>query len=253
MSNEDKGWISLYRSLGDSSLWLKEKFTRGQAWVDLLMLANHKDGWFMVRDNRVDVKRGQIGRSILSLADRWKWSQGKVKRFLKMLENDDQIREQNSNVTTLITLINYDTYQKTESRTESRRRADGEQTETNNNENNANNKNSVVFSLPDWIDKSLWDSYVSMRIKISKPITSQIGAEGLFKSLKKLVDDGFDQKDCFQAALSGSWQNFYEPKVEKVVVDTTNGQAFCGQCVSYADKCSYKAYGQNACKDFKRA
>ncbi|CAN8141011.1 hypothetical protein THIOSC13_420001 [uncultured Thiomicrorhabdus sp.] len=37
---------------------------------------------------------------------------------------------QNNNVTTLITILNYEEYNQTESKTESRRRTDGEQTET---------------------------------------------------------------------------------------------------------------------------
>ena len=38
-----KGFISLHRELQDHWLWHSEKFTKAQAWVDLLMLANHKE------------------------------------------------------------------------------------------------------------------------------------------------------------------------------------------------------------------
>lgn len=39
-----RGYVKLWRRLKDSDLWLSEKFTRGQAWADLVMLANHKPG-----------------------------------------------------------------------------------------------------------------------------------------------------------------------------------------------------------------
>jgi len=77
---------------------------------------------------------GQVSISIKGLADRWKWSQGKVKRFLDNLKNGEQIEYQTTNVTTIITILNYDQYQgdgeQTELQTESKRRANGEQTES---------------------------------------------------------------------------------------------------------------------------
>ena len=106
-----EGWIKLHRKLIDNRLWLSEPFTRGQAWVDMLLLANHQDSFFRIRGVRVDVKRGQIGYSIPKLAERWKWSKGKVKRFLGELETDSQIDPQKNNVTSVITIVNYNTMQ----------------------------------------------------------------------------------------------------------------------------------------------
>ena len=84
----------------------EEKFTRGQAWVDLFMLANHRDGHIRKRGIKVPVPRGTCGWSILALADRWQWSRGKVQRFLDELEREQQIVQQKSRLTTLIKIIN---------------------------------------------------------------------------------------------------------------------------------------------------
>ncbi len=101
-----------------------------------LSLANHKTGYFRKRGRKIFVQRGQVGRSIKGLADRWQWSQGKVKRFLRELEDEGQTESKSDNLTTLISIVNYDRYQiggeQTEHQTESRRRADGDQTETYN-------------------------------------------------------------------------------------------------------------------------
>ena len=105
-------YASINRKLIESDLWLSEKFTRGQAWVDLVLLANYKPGYFRVRGIRVDVDRGQVGRSELALSERWGWSRGKVKRFLTELENDHRIVQQKTRVTTLIYIVNYEKYQK---------------------------------------------------------------------------------------------------------------------------------------------
>lgn len=95
----------------DNPLWLVEPFTRAQAWVDLIMLANHKDGFIRVRGVRVDVPRGYVGWSEVALSSRWKWSRGKVRRFLKELENDSQIVQQKTNVSSLFAISNYEEYQ----------------------------------------------------------------------------------------------------------------------------------------------
>jgi len=36
-----EGWIRLYRKMQDNPLWTSEPFTRGQAWIDLLMIAGY--------------------------------------------------------------------------------------------------------------------------------------------------------------------------------------------------------------------
>jgi len=140
------GWIALHRGLLDSELWTSEPFTRGQAWVDLIMLANHKEGFFRKRGVRVDVKRGQVGHSKLALGDRWSWSRGKVSRYLNELEKYGNIVQQKSKLTTLITIAKYEHYQgrqdiKQDNRRTSNRTTDGHQTDINNNDNNDNNEN----------------------------------------------------------------------------------------------------------------
>lgn len=105
------GWIKLHRKLTENPLYFSEPFSRSMAWIDMLLIANHSDNYFFKRGIRIDVKVGQIGYDLDSLAKRWKWSRGKVERFLNMLENDKQIVRQKTNVTTLISIVNYKEYQ----------------------------------------------------------------------------------------------------------------------------------------------
>lgn len=105
------GWIKLHRKITENPLYFSEPFNRSMAWIDLLLLANHSENYFFKRGIRVDVKVGQIGYDLDSLAKRWKWSRGKVERFILMLENDNQIVRQKTNVTTLISIVNYKEYQ----------------------------------------------------------------------------------------------------------------------------------------------
>lgn len=131
------GWVKLHRCLQENPLWLAEPFTRGQAWVDMLLLANHKPGFFYVRGVQVNLDRGQLGHSEKTLAGRWKWSRGKVRRFLRALEVEQQIALQKNNVTTLITIKNYDLYQSGDTATGA---TDRQQTDINKNVNNDKKK-----------------------------------------------------------------------------------------------------------------
>lgn len=107
-----KGWVRLHRCLEDNGLWFSEPFTRAQAWIDLFLYANHKDGTVLIRGNVVTIKRGQIGWSELTMCKRWKWSRNKVRRFLKQLEAEQQIVQQKDRyITTIITILNYERFQ----------------------------------------------------------------------------------------------------------------------------------------------
>ena len=128
-----QGWIKLYRKLSQSDFWLSEKFSRPQAWIDLLLLANHAPGYIRKRGIKIIIKRGEIGYSERELAKRWHWSRGKVRRYLCELksdskieiktvpqtvpQNDPQTVPQNKNVTTVIHVIKYKLYQTNEPQT----------------------------------------------------------------------------------------------------------------------------------------
>ena len=105
------GWIKLYRKLSDHPDYFGEAFTRMHAWVDLLLMANYRDGFIRVRGIKVPVSRGQVATSSLSLSKRWMWSRGKVQRYLNELESSGQISQQTNNVITLISISKYDSYQ----------------------------------------------------------------------------------------------------------------------------------------------
>lgn len=127
------GWIKIHRNITENPMYFSEPFTRMQAWIDLLLVANYRDSVIYVRGNKVDVKRGQIAKSQDFFATRWKWSRGKVIRFLDELQKCGQIVQQKSNVITLISVVNYEYYQQdgttdepqTDSRQYNKRTTDG--------------------------------------------------------------------------------------------------------------------------------
>lgn len=149
-----EGWIKLHRKLSEDPQWLKEPFTRGQAWVDLLMLANHDKGYIRVRGNRLDVLRGQVGWSEQALSRRWQWSRSRVRKFLSELEKlEHQIEQQKNNISSIITIVNYESYQTKNSRKDSRETAERPQKDTNKNDKNEKN----IITPPFFED--FWKAY----------------------------------------------------------------------------------------------
>ena len=85
------GWIRVDRELFERQMWLEEPFTKGQAWLDLIGLANYRDGKTIYKNRFIACKRGTVNRSIAFLARRWHWSWEKTRNFLDLLESDEMI------------------------------------------------------------------------------------------------------------------------------------------------------------------
>jgi len=123
-------------------LWTADKFTKGQALIDLYRLAQFNAGFVIKRGIIINLKPGQVGWSMESLRKRWKWSIGKVRRFLNYLEKAGHIELQKTNVSTKITLlhrINNDTANK-----HANSKQTISQTETKRYPNNIGNKDNTI-------------------------------------------------------------------------------------------------------------
>lgn len=95
----------------ENPYYLTEQFSKIMAWIDLLLLATHKDRTIIIKGRVIELKRGQLAYSIKSLSKRWKWSYDKANRYANELEISKQISVQKNNVTTIISITNYDDYQ----------------------------------------------------------------------------------------------------------------------------------------------
>ena len=139
----------------DNDLWAAEPFTKGQAWIDLIGNANHKPASIWIRGIEVKVDRGQLAWSELTMAKRWQWSRGKVRRYLGMLRDRGMAVQQTNKVTSVLTICNYSVYQggDTTDGTASSTTGDttdGQQTDnrryTNKNDNNGENGKKDIMS-----------------------------------------------------------------------------------------------------------
>ncbi|MGR7914430.1 DnaD domain protein [Finegoldia sp. P1-F-LS] len=143
------GWISIHRKIQDNLIWEDKPFSRGQAWIDLLLLANHEDRQVLFNGSAIQVKRGEKITSLRQLSERWGWSITKVKKFLNLLSDEKMISYKSDSKKTVYNIVNYEVYQdseNTKSNTEitlkeNKKKTEINQKETNNNINNYNNVN----------------------------------------------------------------------------------------------------------------
>ncbi len=136
-----EGWISLHRKIQKHWLWKDKPFSKGQAWIDILMMVNHEDGKAYFRDLVYEVKRGERITSELQLAERWRWSRNKVRKFLDDLKKEQMLEVKKDKRKTFLKVVNYNTYQVSKtlkSTTESTRdeTTERQQKDINNNDNN---------------------------------------------------------------------------------------------------------------------
>lgn len=55
-----QGWIKLHRQIQENEFYFSERFTKVQAWVDLLLLANHKPATLYIRGVEMRLLPGQL-------------------------------------------------------------------------------------------------------------------------------------------------------------------------------------------------
>ena len=231
-----QGWIKLHRQIQDSFLWQDKPFNRKDAWIDLLLLANHEDKTILFNGQVMVIKRGQFLTSIRKLADRWGWSRDRTLKFFKLLESEQMVDRDSDSNRTLLTIVNYDNFQgETDSDKDSDKDSnkDSERTltrtvnghrqgqwhATNKNVKNEKNdknvknekKNNIRVYFPD--DKALNDAFkdfVDMRKKLKKPLASDRAITLAINKLNKLSNgDSQLAIDIIEQSIMGSWLSFY--------------------------------------------
>lgn len=148
--SSDRGYIKIYRDLWDHWVWRDKPYSMGQAWIDLIMMANHEDKKLLFDGQMITIKRGSVVTSERKLAERWGWSRSKVHRFLNLFESEKMVCVNRTNKRTTISIVNYNNYQDsraTERTTEkpqtSHRRAADEHKQYTNKDTNKDTKKNI--------------------------------------------------------------------------------------------------------------
>lgn len=150
-----EGWIKLHRKILDNPIVCKDA-DHMAVWVYLLLHATHEDRQALFKGEKIVLHPGQLITGRLKIAAKLSVNESKVKRILTEFKNDQQIDQQPSNRNSLITILHWDDYQKSDQQTDqqmtSKRPADDQQVTTNKNKRTEEQKKkdikSSVFTPP---------------------------------------------------------------------------------------------------------
>lgn len=166
------GFIKLYRKLQNHWLWKDKPFTKGQAWIDILMECNHTEQKINIGNHIYICGIGESLNSCSTWAKRWGWTTSKVKRFLKLLKTDLMIDKKPNQHTTHLKVLNYSVYANKRTASEPqmnrKRTASEPQTDTNNNDKKEKNEKNKE------ICEHLFNFWNEQDIKIHRKLTDKM-------------------------------------------------------------------------------
>lgn len=211
-----QGWVPVKRQIQEHWLWKDKPFSQGQAWIDLIMLANYEDTKMPYKGEIITCERGTVNLSISYLANRWGWSRDKTRRFLKLLEKDGMVTVKATTHRTTITLENYSIYNDVPAtkrqQIDSKPTASRQQADTTNNNNNINKETNIYNDEPK-LDTAVKE-FITFRKKIKKPMTDH-AVKLMLSKLNKLSSDTDEQVEILNQSILNGWQGIYPLKQEE--------------------------------------
>lgn len=233
-----EGWICLHRKICGHWLWEDKPFSRGQAFIDLLLSANHADKKTVIGNEMISVKRGSLITSQMKLSERWGWSKTKITNFLNLLEKDKIIVIKTDRKKTVINIVNYDKYQVLETtkkpqkdcKKTTKKPQENRELDTNNKYNNDNNDNNVnnIPPLPPTQPpvKNHYAEFVTMTNDEYQSLIERFGKTDTDR-LVEILDNykgskGKTYKSDYRAILSWCVKRLEEEKIKQLQPQRSN-------------------------------
>jgi hypothetical protein len=108
----ERGVFAVDRGIWDHPSFANEPLTEREAWAWLIGEASFKARTRRIGSVVLELKRGQVAASLRFMANKWQWSEPRVRRFLRRLKTDAMIDVATDAGITVITVCNYNKYQK---------------------------------------------------------------------------------------------------------------------------------------------
>lgn len=218
-------WYLMHRG------WMKNPAFRDDwdrmKWIWLIEHAVWKETHIIsIKNNPVELKRGQLSYSIRYLAKAWGCDPQKIRTYIKHLEKWHMINTSSNTGQTVITICNYSKYQDsyTLSNTGLSQNATQGQHRPNTNKKEGIKKDKEYnkeIAVPDFIDGDVWMNWINHRNEIKKKLTPT-QSKAQIKKLTKWYEQGYDVNKIINQSIQNGWQGLFEPKDEVKKNDITN-------------------------------
>ncbi len=206
------GYIKLHRKLM-SWEWYQDANTF-RLFLHLLMKANHKDNKWQGQI----IKRGQLVTGRKSLSAELKISERSIRTAFNRLIKTKEVTSKATNRYTLVTLVNYDSYQSDKSKVTNELPSIDQLLTTNKNVKNVKNINILLGGVKKFNES--WLDYVNHRTLIKKPLTIQ-SANMALKTLAEIYIENGNPIDSINNSIAQGWSGLFKPKKQQPTIKTT--------------------------------
>ena len=110
-SLERNSYFKVYRSVFECELLQGEPFDKFHAWIWMIAQARYKPEEIVIKGEKILLQRGEFFTRECDLIELFGWSRGKVRRTLKLLENEQMITLKRTRYGTVISVEKYGFYQ----------------------------------------------------------------------------------------------------------------------------------------------
>ena len=198
---KSKGYIKLHRQILDNPISTKANYLA--VWVYLLLKANHEDREIILNGKKTLIKRGQLVTSVRGIAERFRLSKSGVHKIFIYLKGERMIGDLATRSYSLVTILNYDEFQKDGQASGHRVAFKRTQKELNKNEKNEKNINIIETDK-----KSGFEKYEEKYFNPNRKITTQ-HQDSAFRAFEELK---IDYNDETIKPLIGAWIKMWKNK-----------------------------------------
>ncbi len=183
------GWIKIYRKLINSQVFQNEGLLK--VWIWCLCKANHEGKWFSAVAGKgvaeVRVEPGQFIFGRKTAAEALRMSQSTIWKRIKKLENMQNLNIESNSHYSLVTIVNWQTYQGDEKKGDSQGDSQGTTKEQLRNTNkNVKNEKKIADSRISALISFFHDQCLSL--KGFKPRVNGAGAKAVQEALKDMSE-----------------------------------------------------------------
>lgn len=123
----ERGVFAVDRSIWEHDFLVDSSpFSRREAWLWLVSEAAWKPHRRRIAGKSYELSRGQLAASMRFIASKWRWTETRVRRFLKGLISEGMLDAKTDAGLSILTICNYDAYQRVSLPGDANREIDGD-------------------------------------------------------------------------------------------------------------------------------
>lgn len=154
----NEGFVYVWRKIRDKGYYRKSTYVH--LWLHLLLLASYKEKEFLWNGKITKLKAGEFVTGRKSLSTETGIPESTIEDILKVFEMEQQIRQQKTNKFRLITILNWQGYQKSDSNSDNKATTKQQQTDTINKGNKEDKGNKEYIAAPQTSPPFVWSEYL---------------------------------------------------------------------------------------------